>query len=121
MQLTLGKLINALERAPQDTPVVFDFCHFAPSNFSCYRGYYDQLALSYAPAHILNHPTVAILLESAKKADGESYTGWKGGEYRMNRSTPIWVAEDYGDYSQTAIIDTREENGYFVLETNFEP
>lgn len=53
-----------------------------------YRGYYDQLA--FKPAR---DTTVGAMLDAAERARGETFTGWKGGEYTMSGRTNCWLAE----------------------------
>ena len=84
-QMTLGKLIAVLESLPTDTPVANLF------DFDSYRGYYEDLALS------LGEGTrqAGELLTDCRECMGEVFCGYKGGEYMMGATTPLWVA-DYG-------------------------
>lgn len=52
-----------------------------------YRGFYEQLA--FAPAR---NVTVSSMLEHARRADGATFHGWKGGEYTMYGSTTVHLA-----------------------------
>jgi hypothetical protein len=97
--ITLGELIDGLAAIPGDAFVQFDFAGFAPQDFMSYRGYYDQLALRPAEDSV----TAADLLERARIALSESFTGYKGGTYRMDRGTAVW-ADQYGNASGTKII-----------------
>lgn len=121
MQMNLGQLIDALERMPKDKSVIFDFCKLAPGNFSCYRGYYEQLALGYGEGHTLKHPTVGVLLDGAREANGNTYSAWKGGEFKMGRHTSLWAAQDYDDCSDTMIVGVVEHDFEVVLQTEYEP
>lgn len=82
--MTLGELITALEAADaeQIIPNGFDTPH-------SYRGYYNELA--FEPATDI---TVAEMLEAARSALGETYEGWKGGQYKMTAHTDCWLAEE---------------------------
>jgi hypothetical protein len=100
-QLTLGDLIDALEKMPPKATLIFDRFGLCPDgSLDSYRGYYDQLALGYR-----HHPvmTAEELLKSALSMDGATVYGWKGGEYRVDRSTGIFVAET-GDATQTMLV-----------------
>lgn len=90
--LKLGGLIAALERAPQEKPVYFDVLNLAPTTFASYRGYYDDLALGFSGDYSASAPTVAQLLEQCKAAKKETFQGWKGGDYRMDDRSTVWVA-----------------------------
>lgn len=85
--MTLGELIEQLERLPPDMIFGDGF----DEAFS-YRGFYDQLAFS--PA---NNTRADMMLAIAKGAVGQTYTGYKGGEYTMLEHTPVNIAE-WGSY-----------------------
>lgn len=81
-QLTLGELIEALEAVDQDAtlPYGFDKPH-------SYRGYYDELAFE------LRHDIpVADALAAARSALGVVFQGYKGGDYRMDEDTLVWLS-----------------------------
>lgn len=81
--MTLGELIQYLERVPPDTmcPVGFLSPH-------SYRGFYDEVA--FRPS--LN-VLVSEMLAAARMALGGTFTGYKGGEYIMGEHTAVWVAD----------------------------
>lgn len=81
--MTLSELIERLEKANPKTVVRNGF-----STAHSYRGYYQDLA--FEPA---TYVTVEHMLACAKAALGNTYCGWKGGEYRMHKSTEVWIAE----------------------------
>lgn len=81
--MTLGELITALERLPQDRVVKHGF-----KKPHSYRGYYDELA--FVPAE---NVAVASMLADARAGLVGVYTGWKGGEYSYRLSTDVWLAE----------------------------
>lgn len=108
--MRLGEIIAALKQASPETNVIFDFGGFAPSGIDSYRGYYSDLALSYRA----NKPiTVAELLEILTGADDDVFEGYKGGTWKMNKTTPVWVA-NYGESHGVAVtaVDT---GGYRVI------
>lgn len=113
---TLGALIDALERRPQDSEVRFAFGYFAPKGLGSYRGFYEHLAIGYdadAPMR-----TVADFLSDLRDAVGRMYEGYKGGEYCMSRDTPIWVA-GYGESTSTAVVGVAGNEWLTVIETGW--
>lgn len=101
-QLTLGKLIARLEQLPKDALIegLLD-----PHS---YRGYYHQLAFC------SGQRSVAMALDACRQALGDRFTGWKGGEYRMHRDTPVWSSE-CGDASGLMIVGISESAPYHIL------
>lgn len=89
-QFTLGDLIAALERRPGEEPVVFDFCRFTPSDIHSYRGFPEDLALSYSAGS--NGYTVETMLLQLRTAVDKEFSGYKGGRYVMNEDSALWVA-----------------------------
>ncbi len=85
-QMTLGKLIKVLEAMPKGA-LVANLCD--PRS---YRGYYDDLAFDHEKG---KRPAVELLKE-CKKTVGKVLSGYKGGDYVMDESTPIWIA-GYGE------------------------
>lgn len=68
-------------------------------------------------------PTTQDLLDVLKLAHGKFFTGYKGGDFTMGKTTPVWVA-NYGNSSgfgdgSMAVVEVREEkeNGRVVLVT----
>ncbi len=84
-QLTLGKLIAALESMPDGAMVV----NLVDAH--SYRGYYSDLAFELGGG---TRPAADLLTE-AKGAMGEVFEGYKGGDFVMGKLTPMWVAS-YG-------------------------
>lgn len=126
---TLGGLIDALADLPQGLPVYVD--NRVPTALSSYRGYYDHLAIErsgdqpkltevatpgrpfdseylgrYTPGtsevRIAYPATVSELSDALKLAVGETFEGYKGGQYTMTWNTPLWVSE-YGDATRRRI------------------
>ena len=87
--MTLGELTKARERVPGETPVYFDLLQLVPTRFDSYRGFYDQLALGYADD---GRKTAEALLEQCRKANGQIFEGWKGGQYTMRDNTDLWIS-----------------------------
>lgn len=84
-QLTLGKAIETLKAMDNDTKIV------GLGELMSYRGYYCDLA--FEPGKDM---TAGELLEECQNAMGRVFQGYKGGDYLMGETTPLWVAE-YGD------------------------
>ena len=84
-QMTLGKMIETLENLPDDL-LIMGFTE--PQS---YRGYYDDLSFEPQGERI----TVADALVMCRGAMGQVFEGYKGGDYMMGASTPVWIA-DYG-------------------------
>jgi hypothetical protein len=118
--LSLGGLIAILERRDQNEPVVFDFCGMLPTHLESYRGYYADLALGHAPGGGMRSsgPTVSDLLRTMQGAVGKTFTGYKGGEYRMDPGTRLWV-DNPGDASGTALVGVADDDITTVLLTRY--
>lgn len=88
--MRLKNWIDALGDMPPDAEVVFD--DGSPvGELTSWRGVYAQLSLPTGR----RPQTVSAALADAQAADGGTFTGYKGGDYVMSLSTPVW-ADDYG-------------------------
>jgi hypothetical protein len=115
--IELGELITLLKHRPQDDQVRFDFGGFIPRYVASYRGFYEQLAIGY-DEDWQKPVTVAELLIQLRGAVGATFTGYKGGEYTMDASTPVWAA-NHGYSNQTAIVGLADCSWQTVLATAF--
>jgi hypothetical protein len=88
-QMTLGKMISALEALPPDTAIT------GLGRAHSYRGYYSDLAFRPQDEPV----TAGDLLAQCRAAMGQVFEGYKGGDYVMGALTPVWVAH-YGDCGQ---------------------
>ena len=93
----LKELIEFLEA--RDSAIVVPFGFHRPHS---YRGYYEQLG--FEP---LENTTVGAMLECARSALGQTFEGYKGGSYTMERWTEVHLSE-YGT--------TGEEIGPILLK-----
>ncbi len=84
-QMTLGKLIDALEAMPEGAEVA------NLSSAHSYRGYYSDLAFEQGEGT----RQAADLLAECRTAMGQVFCGYKGGDFVMGALTPVWVAS-YG-------------------------
>jgi hypothetical protein len=114
--MTLGRLIDALEQRPREQIVHFDFGYLAPTCFASYRGFYDHLALGYEEPR--EYPTVAQVLAEARACVGKVFTGWKGGDYRMDLDTPVWVANP-GGCPNSCLVGVDGDEHETVLQTGW--
>ena len=109
--LTLDKAIKMLSDMPPALPIQFDWNGEYPDSGMSYRGYYSDLSFDWKPTKT----TVREFLKECKAALDETYTGYKGGDYIMDGSTPLWAAE-YGNTGR-AIIGINQDDKNVVLET----
>lgn len=113
---TIGYLIERLSRFDQDEELRYDFVYMRPTKcLASYRGYYDQLALGYTNSNS-DTLTVGDLKKMLEDSIGKTYTGYKGGEYTMDDTTCVWVANS-GEAGGTAIIDIEEIGCYVTIVT----
>lgn len=108
--LTLGGLLEALGTAPDAMTVEFD-TGGSPCRPHSYRGYYSDLALEKTSDTV----TVASLRREADGALGNTFEGYKGGDFTMSERTPLWNAY-YGSCG-SAIVDAAISDGKLVLST----
>ena len=80
--MNLGELIDQLKKYNPSTKVRLGF-----GGPHSYRGYYEDLA--FEP---VENTTIGEMLEHAESALGETFKGYKGGTYRMNKWTDVWIA-----------------------------
>lgn len=88
--MNLQSLIEMLENHPDQEQIV----PIGFSNPHCYRGYYRDLA--FEPTENVK---VKDMLAEAKSAIGQTFYGYKGGEFTMNGDTDVWLA-NHGDIGE---------------------
>lgn len=111
-QMTLGKMLRALEGCDADMPVVFGGADAgSPSHAHSYRGYYSDLSFERSDSAV----TVAEFKKQCSRAVGATYEGYKGGDFVMGDDTPLWCAS-YGSCGN-AIIDLSTVDGKVILTT----
>lgn len=91
-QVTLGELIEWVENHKDSPSIGLGQPH-------SYRGYYEDLAVTFQP-----WKEKAELVEELRAALNAVQYGWKGGEYMMKQSTPVWAVMGKG---QTGVAVTR--------------
>lgn len=110
---TLAETLRALEKIPAETPVVFDDGRH-PGGVDSYRGYYERLAIE----PTTEPTTVGDLVKTLDAADGETFHGYKGGEYRMHGGTYLHVAP-HGVCGR-ALVGVALIDGVAVIQTKDE-
>lgn len=114
--MTLGQLIEACERSGCKR-VAFDFCYMVPRDIGSWRGRYDELSIRWMTLdEAPGWKSMADFLKMLRSADGETFHGWKGGEYTMSRDTKVWV-DNAGSCTMTAIVGTRIDGEALMLMT----
>ena len=120
MSMTIGEVIDTLERAKPDAPVWFAFGYCVPTDVDSWRGVYAEPALGHVNAGRGSQkqpPTVADILKKLKEAiDGRTFSGWKGGDYSYSRSDTLHV-DNPGEYSNTELIRVQVEDWRVTLHT----
>ena len=114
--MSLGEMIDELEKVrDKDACVVFDWCDMEPSEFRSYRGYYEHLVI--VPAGSIMDNTVKSFLNKCKDCVGKTFTGYKGGDFRMGRKTPVWIG--YPSRATGYGVEAVEEDTYgrIILKT----
>ncbi len=122
-QLSLGEIILKLEGIKnKKLPVIFDVEQYYPVGISSWRGSYHELALEYEKN---GEPMLLEDFEKMlKQMIGKTLMGYKGGNFLMGKTTPVWVA-NYGeckgfridDYKDTAVIDVLESENKVIIKT----
>lgn len=99
----LEDLIKHLEEIPKGTVIKHGF-----DEAMSYRGNYSDLAFE-PKENVL----VDDMLRIASDALGNTFTGYKGGEYTMNSHTDCYIAEYgcSGDSISEALVSYWKENG----------
>lgn len=105
-QFTLGTMIEALENMDGQGAYVDALCD--PHS---YRGYYCDLAFEPAEGRVL----VSDLLAVCRSALGEVFEGYKGGDYTMGKSTPVWISY-YGSTGRKIVGIDRD--GHWLTEAD---
>ena len=81
--MTLGELVEYLEKENPNKTVPLGF-----HNPHSYRGYYSELG--FEPRENVK---IKTMLKCAHSALGETYQGWKGGEFTMEKYTNVFLAK----------------------------
>jgi hypothetical protein len=135
-QLSLGELISKLEallpnqeaikkKYEHEASVSFDFEYAIPTGLSSWRGIYAELAITFdfiGYEHFNKEKPeempISKFVTMLKSAIGKSYTGWKGGDFIMGKTTPLWVAND-GNAGNTAVVGIQDNEYEIILLTKY--
>ena len=104
-QMTLGELIIKLESIDKKIEIE------GIGEPHSYRGYYEDLAFEKTNSKI----TVGELLNIAKECLNQTFTGYKGGDFTMTKTTPIWIS-NYGCCG-VKIIDI-DNDGCWIIKND---
>ena len=112
--ITLGELRELLEAAPKNAPVKVQWCEELRGygGLESYRGYYSDLSINIEGGT----SDVQEVLNDLNQADGDMFTGYKGGEYFMDSSTLLW-ADFYSCCSGQGVTGIIEHDGVVVITT----
>ena len=112
----LGNLIEDLSKYPENANVSIEPFELYPVGFDSYRGYYCDLSIDYT-LDGYKGLNCGQLLEEAKKSVGKTFTGYKGGDFKMTKNSVIWLAP-YGrstDVMLTGVKDRFGDGSYLEL------
>ena len=104
--MKLGELIAALEELGE-TPI--EQLHSPDS----YRGYYNELGFELSTSMV----AASINAGTARLCVGQTFQGYKGGDYTMTEHTPVWIHQ-YGTTAGSGRIvgiRVRGGRGEFVI------
>lgn len=112
--LTLGELLDELRTFNPLLPVVYED-HKSPGDPHSYRGYYQDLSFQDREDGTASTSEFIKVLENCI---GKTFEGWKGGEFTMDRTTPLWRAYE-GDCG-VAMVSVEATNQAAVIKTSSE-
>jgi len=118
-QLMLGEIILKLEAVEdKHKPVIFNE-QYHPTDIISWRGSYSELSLEYAEKG--RKCSVEAWISRLRGTVGAIRYGYKGGEFLMGKTTPVWVA-NYGESAgfigaTQAVVDIAEHEHAVMVET----
>lgn len=119
-QLTLGELILKVDAVEDKAKgIFFDDTNIRPTGVGSWRGSYRELAIRYDSDS--DGMTAAEFLDTLRDANGRTFKGYKGGDFKMGKTTPVWVA-NYGEsqgfeHRNHGIVDVTETDDKVVIQT----
>lgn len=112
--MKLGDMIEWIEaweklhpNKAEEVQVYYDFARLVPDGIGSWRGIYAELAIGWTDDDSAGM-TVAQFKALLQGAVGETYFGYKGGEYKMDHDTEVHV-DNYGRWTSTDIIGISDE------------
>ena len=118
-QMTLGEMVNALKQMDLSEKLIeYDFSGQQPGVWmGSWRGVYSQFAISHEPGEGAD---AEAFLQSLESCIGRTFYGWKGGEFLMDESTPVWV-DNSGQSHSTRVVGVKDFGWRVVILTEFNP
>jgi len=123
-EYNLGNLIEDLRKYKGDFKLVEFDNGKIPTDFSSWRGSYCELALEYKDE---GQCYSCDLYRKAFNANGSMYVGYKGGDFIMDKETPIHQAnygetglDINGEYEYYKIVGIKEENNKVIIITRID-
>lgn len=114
--MRLGQFIAELRDQQLDKQVRIAPFDLVPVAFSSYRGYYEDLALSY---QVDGDMSAAELLALCREALGKTFQGWKGGNYKMYEYTRLWIS-NRGRVSNRLVKSIQDDFYLYIYTTDGE-
>lgn len=114
--LNLGEITDALAALPPTMRafVMVEGTLLSPDGVESYRGNCHDLAIE--PVNASYERTVCDLLGCLVAANGQTYEGYKGGDYLMHRETAV-VVSHYSLCSQEYVTGVEVRDGAAVVVT----
>jgi hypothetical protein len=109
--LTLGELVARLDALPSEMPIVLEDGQ-TPGRFMSYRGYYDMISFN----RQIEPKTVGQFRLQVSAAIGSTHEGYKGGDFKMTRHTPVWLSE-YSQCEGLGVIGLEVADGRAIIKT----
>ncbi len=114
--ITVTELITLLTGCDQSKFVRLGLADFAPIDMlKSYRGFYEQLAVGYSQNNDAEL-TVGEFKTALEAIIGEMVTGYKGGEYEILGTTPVWI-DNTGQAFGNGVISICEGDDQVTLIT----
>lgn len=117
--MRLGKLIDMLKKCDQEKPLflrVDGVIKYYPCDISSYRGDYSHLAIERNETEDSSPIKVGDFIKELELCIGKTFTGYKGGDFVMDDTTPIWVS-DYGITESYKVIPPVELYNLVYIDT----
>ncbi len=119
--MTIGEVIEVLEKADPELDVYFAFCDLVPGEIDSWRGSYDEASIGFIGLQSTSEiPKVKDVLANLKESiSGKWFAGYKGGEYQFTKDTPLHV-DNYGRCTNTIINSVKKEDYCVYIKTKHE-
>lgn len=124
-QVTLGELRDALARATPTAEVRLDVLGLYAHGLHSWRGSYDEPAIGWSVERFdrqgrpIDVTAGALCLQIDEALGGKVFHGYKGGEYRYRRSSPVNI-DNWGEYTCTRLVNVTVEETRVVLHVHTE-